>query len=523
MEVEKQEIRAPDTKSKALSTSPQGRIACLQAEDPVLGPVLRHWPSKPPGKREGLEKALSRQHSKLVVKDGTLYRKIQDSTWGDTEQLVLPSTLCPDVLFELHDQMGHQGLDRTISLVRQRVYWPGMMKDVQQYIERCPRCLVNKQPITKPPMGHICASRPLQILAIDFTKLEMASDGRENVLVMTDVFTKFTVAAPTKNQEARTVAQVLVKEWFSRYGVPERIHSDQGRDFESALVRSLCEMYGVRKTRTTPYHPQGNGQCERFNRTLHDLLRTLSAEQKQKWPLYLQEMVQAYNTTPHSVTGFSPYYLLFGQDPHLPVDVLLGRETVLASGATDWVQQHRARLHEAHSRVQNQLLKEVESHKEKQALPKDTSLAVGDLVYIRNRGTGRRKIQDRWRPELHVVTARPFENTPVYSVRPHSGGREFTLNRKDLLPAVAPLVAPIVERAIEKPIQPVVEEVDDWENEWILIPVQPVVLGFQPSEASAPGLELGATPPKTSDSVTPAQAPLRRSNRANKGMPPDYL
>ena len=126
------------------------------------------------------------------------------------------------------------------------------------------------------PLPVICLPAvPFLILAIDFTKLEAASGGRENVLVLTDVFSKFTQAIPTRNQEAGTVAKVLVHEWFQRYGVPHKIHSDQGRYFESKLVKSLCELYGIKKTWTTPYHPLGNAQCDRFNRSLHDLLRTL--------------------------------------------------------------------------------------------------------------------------------------------------------------------------------------------------------------------------------------------------------
>ena len=85
----------------------------------------------------------------------------------------------------------------------------------------------------------LLASRPLEVLAIDFTKLEPASDHRDNVLVMTDVFTKYTLAVPTRNQEAVTVAKVLITEWFQRCGIPERIHSDQGHDFESRLVHAI--------------------------------------------------------------------------------------------------------------------------------------------------------------------------------------------------------------------------------------------------------------------------------------------
>ena len=137
------------------------------------------------------------------------------------------------------------------------------------------------------------------------------SNRERVVLIMTDVFTKYTQAFPAIDQKARTVARVLVKEWFVRFGVPRRLHSDQGRKFESEIVQELCNMYGISKSRTTPYHPEGDGQCERFNRMLHDRLRTRPSDKKSKWPQFLPDIVYAYNATPHPSTGCSPYYLLF--------------------------------------------------------------------------------------------------------------------------------------------------------------------------------------------------------------------
>lgn len=115
------------------------------------------------------------------------------------------------------------------------------------------------------------------------------------------------------------------------------------------LLQSFVN-YGVKKTRTTPYRPQGNAQCERYNRTLHDLLRTLPPGKKRRWPEYLPELVYAYNVTPHSSTGYAPYYLLFGVQPRLPVDALLGRECE-SDRKQDWLSVHQERLRQAHDKA----------------------------------------------------------------------------------------------------------------------------------------------------------------------------
>ena len=144
----------------------------------------------------------------------------------------------------------------------------------------------------------------------------------QNVLVLTNVFTTFTQAIPIRSdqirssdQKATTVARVLVKEWIVRFGVPKRIHSDQRWNFESKVVQELCKIYGITKSHTSPHHPEGNGQCERFNRTMYHHLPTLSPERKCRWPEFLSESVFGYNCTPHLTTGYS--YLFFGKGPTL--------------------------------------------------------------------------------------------------------------------------------------------------------------------------------------------------------------
>ena len=153
--------------------------------------------------------------------------------------------------------------------------------------------------------------------------MEKTSSGLENVLVMTDVFTKLTVTVPTRDQTAKTTARVLVKHWFNVLGIPARIHSDRGGSFQNKIIDELYKFYGVVKSKTSPYHPQGNSQVERYNRTMHNLLRSLDDDKKKRWPDYVQELTFMYNCTPHATTGYTPYYLFFGREPRLPWDNIL--------------------------------------------------------------------------------------------------------------------------------------------------------------------------------------------------------
>ena len=133
----------------------------------------------------------------------------------------------------------------------------------------------------------------MDLLCLDFTKINPSRTGKENVLVMTDAFSKFSVAVMTPNQRTLTVAKVLVDKWFHMYGIPSHIHSDQGRSFDNDIIHSLCKLYGVKQSLMYPYNIWGNAQCERFNHTLFDLLHTLSKEQKANWPVHLPSLIFA--------------------------------------------------------------------------------------------------------------------------------------------------------------------------------------------------------------------------------------
>ncbi|KAL0202987.1 hypothetical protein M9458_001005, partial [Cirrhinus mrigala] len=408
----------------------QQDVQRMQEQDPLISRFKFYWnrgggPDKGERREESKDTLeLLRQWDKVEEFEGILYRVVADARGGWVKQLLLPQVLKQEVLGQLHDHQGHQGIDRTFKLVRQRFYWPGMYQDVQDVCKNCLRCIVSKdvQPKVRTVMNSIQASKPLEVVALDFTMLERSQSGKENVLVITDVFSKFTVAIPTADQRAVTVAKVLVKEWIHRYAVPARIHSDQGRCFEAEIVQQLCKVYGMQKSRTTAFHPQGNGQCERFNRTLHDLLRALPREKKLRWDEYLHEVVFAYNTTENATTGFSPFFLMFGRSPDLPIDHLLfGGCRRGEEGTTEtWVAEHQHRLQQAYNLTQKRLQNMTKQRQRRQqGVVKDVSLNPGDLVYRRNRRVrGRNKIQDVWEDLPYYVLERLDPDKAVYKVVP---------------------------------------------------------------------------------------------------------
>ncbi len=177
------------------------------------------------------------------------------------------------------------------------------------------------------------------------------------MLIVQDYFTKWVEAYALPNQEAVTVAEVLVREFVSRFGVPMILHSDQGWNFESAVFGEMCSLLGVEKTRTTPFHPQSDGMVERFNRTIEAQLSKFVDVHHRDWDRYVPLLLMAYRTSVHESTQCTPaIMMMMGRDLRLPIDLLIGRpEEEPKQLATDYADDLQQRLERVHEFVRSQL------------------------------------------------------------------------------------------------------------------------------------------------------------------------
>ena len=176
-------------------------------------------------------------------------------------------------------------------------------------------------------MKPLTCSGPGELLHVDFTSIEETVPLKEepiirNVLVLQDHFSKYIVAYVVKDQTACTATETLSIGYFGLFGAPAYLVSDQGKVFTGLVITHLCELYGVQKLRTLPYHAQTNGQVEGMNQTIIHMIGKLEEDKKTCWSKHLPELLMAYNATCSAVTGYSPYYLLLGRRPRIPVDYL---------------------------------------------------------------------------------------------------------------------------------------------------------------------------------------------------------
>ena len=352
--------------SDVLDRISNAELKKAQLEDEVLEPVYRIVEAgtkltvkemKQMGKSV---KIMLKQAKKLSIVDGVLVRKT-----ASLAQIVLPEKFRSLVYSELHEKLAHLGPERVLELARQRFYWPRMKNDIENYVRKRCRCLISKKPHlpARAPMVPIISTHPFELLTIDYLHLDKAKGGYEYALVCCDHFTKFIQVYATKNKSALAAAEKIYNDLVLKYGFPTRIHHDQGKEFNNSLFKRLHQLAGTNVSRTTPYHPMGNGLTERTNRSLINMLKTLEGSEKNNWPKHLAKLSYAYNVTVNKTTGFSPHFLLFGRSPRLAIDAMfeldLGADQKIAKSYEKYTEEWRSAMSQAFNIVKKHMQERV--------------------------------------------------------------------------------------------------------------------------------------------------------------------
>lgn len=412
----------------------EDRVKYLQAkqkEDEILGAII-----------DSLQSQDEEEKPEGFVMYDDLLHHIANPVKNDQNerlQLVIPESLTESIISEMHSAEfggGHLGLDKTYDKIRTRYFWFNMYKDVANFLEKCDVCQSRKMKKHRLPMQDMpIPEYPFEIVGIDCCgPFPETANGNKYVVTIIDHFSSWPEAYATKDKTAETMGRLLLEEFIPRHSCPRIILSDRGGEFVNGLISLLLKRMKVCHIKTSPYHPQTNGKTERFHRYMNDFLAKYVQQQQYTWDTYLPGMLMAYRTSVNDTTLHTPFFIVNGRDPVLPLDTLLTPK--LKYMGEDYVPCMLQRLHICYSDVKQNMADAREKNKrrlEKQA--KDLAYEPGDAVfyYIPSLGGNTSsKLAIHWRPFYRIVE----KISPVlYKIKHQQSGKAKIVHAENLRPA----------------------------------------------------------------------------------------
>ena len=383
------------------------------AADPVLSEVTRCIESGGDASADVTSTAAGRfyigEREHLFVRDGLVCRQ---KVSAREAQILVPESVQCEIIRLAHDVplAAHFGVDRTVHQITRRYFWFNLKNSVREYCRSCLGCARVKRPnfphregIEKVPVfGEPFAQWSADILG----PLPRTESGNAFVLVVSDLFTKWVETYCIPDQKATTVADCFV-DLISRFGVPKSILTDKGTNFERALVRRICEMLGITKLRCTAAHPQTDGQTERFNRTLCDMLTHYVNENRSDWDRWVGVCASAFRFSRHTTTGYSPFELVYGAEPRVPVvSEMLDDASELRCGTYgQYVDGLKRRL----SVDRAQAHKSLVERQTRSSVPSASDIQLGDKVMLKVHAVKRghvKKLSNRFEGPYVVAEVR---------------------------------------------------------------------------------------------------------------------
>ena len=343
-------------------------------------------------------------------------------------------------MFHADPGAGHMGVKRTVERIRSRAYWPRVTDTVKRFCERCEQCQKKKTPAKSPkaPMKTYVSGTPNERVQIDILgPLVESYKSNKYIIVLTDCFTKWASAYAVPRATATEVADAIL-DWTSQFGVMKILHSDQGRQMESAIVKEVCQRFGIHKTRTTSYYPASDGQVERMNRTLIDMLSKYVGQNQRSWDEHIPLALLAYRSSVHESTALSPAMMTYGRELDLPADLIYGSPDVASSQACEppaYVAKLCDRMEKIHNLARDKLIESNERHKRAYDLKQfQNNYKVGDQVLLfmpAVRKGKNKKLSSRWTGPYRIVEVL---SDVVFRIRLNNQAKDKVVHHNRLKP-----------------------------------------------------------------------------------------
>ena len=398
-----------------------------------------------------------------VVQDSLLYH-ISQPVKNDKHkrmQLVIPPSLQKGVMEEMHCSQyggGHTGIDKTYDKLRTRYYWDGMYRDVVNFVNHCELCRAKKMRKARVPMQDMPIPEfPFEIVGIDTCgPFPTSVKGNKYIVTIVDHFSSWPEAYAVPDKTAETIASLLIEKFLPQHGCPKVMLSDRGTEFVNHIVGLLLEKLKVSHIKTSPFHPQGNGKTERFHRFMNSVLAKYTQHDQFTWDQYIPGMLMAYRTSVNDTTQFSPFFLVYGRDPVLPMDTLLNPQ--LRYMGEDYVPCMLQRLHMAYNEVKCNM-QEARDRNKRRLNERATTNAfqAGDAVFYYDQTTApghSDKLTLHWKPHYRIVE----QLSPVnFRIRHQVTGKSKVVHAENLQPAFPEKVWD-AERTLYQEVSPESEE-----------------------------------------------------------------
>ncbi len=356
--------------------------------DPLTRDIYKYLCTKELPQERHIAQSILQQAALYEVTDDLLMRRMREGK-GFVLKLVVPQSLIMRILHDHHDSpfSAHFGAVKTYQRIATKYYWFGIYSDVVEYCKGCTKCQQKKGVLhTETGLPQMWMPKDtLDVIAADFHgPLPVTKDGNRYILVFTDLFTKYVELVATRHCDAATVAKAFVDVVVTGIGIPNRILSDRGKAFIGHFFRHIKRLLNVKTLRTSGFHPQTNGQPERYNLTMSTGLSMYTNEQQSDWDAYLPLMKMAYNTSVHATIGETPFFMMYHRDPRGPTDVF---DHLISDNDNESMQDFKDRLTAMRKIINEKVTRKLENDKQYMETVllkrnRNVEFAVNDLVWL---------------------------------------------------------------------------------------------------------------------------------------------